>query len=139
MVASSARDRSGRSSSRAGNRAVTTILIVDDEPLIVDILAEVLQDEGYDVLTAHNGRAALAAVDNGVPGLVLMDVMMPGMDGHEAYRAIRAHPRGKGIPVVLMSAAVKPSLVDPGVSAFLPKPIDLDKLLGLVARLLGSA
>jgi CheY-like chemotaxis protein len=117
---------------------VTTILVVDDEPLIVDVLAEVLQDEGYDVVRAYDGHGALAAVEGDAPGLVLMDVMMPGMNGHDAYRAIRAHARGQGIPVVLMSAAVKPSLVDPGVSAFLPKPIDLDKLLGLVARLLGS-
>ena len=75
------------------------------------------------------------------PDLVLMDVMMPGLDGRGAYLAMRARPHDVGIPIVLMSAAADPAGLPPGVAAFLPKPFDLDHLLGLVARLLadGSA
>ena len=118
---------------------MTTILVVDDEPLIVAVLAEMLQDEGYAVLRAYDGRAALAAMNEPGVDLVLMDIMMPGMDGHEAYRAMRAHPHGEAVPIVLMSAAVHPSRLDPGVTAFLTKPLDFDTLLGLISRLLDRA
>jgi CheY-like chemotaxis protein len=118
---------------------MTTILVVDDEPLIVDVLAEMLQDEGYEVLKAANGREALVAMNDPGADLVLMDIMMPGMNGHEAHRAMRAHPLGAAVPIVLMSAAVHPSRLDPGVTAFLAKPLDFDKLLSLIARLLDQS
>ena len=114
------------------------ILVVDDEPAILESIVEVLRDEGYAVESAHDGRAALLVFERTAPDLVLMDVMMPGMDGRAAYLAMRSHPHGQDIPVVLMSAAADPSRLDPGVAAFLPKPFDLDQLLDLVSRLLGG-
>ncbi len=113
-----------------------TILVVDDEPTLLDLLGDVLWDAGYTVVTASDGTAALQAVTRETPNLVLMDVMMPGLDGREAAKAMRAEANGAAIPIVLMSAAVNLAPLDAGVSGFLPKPFDLDELLNLVARLL---
>jgi two-component system response regulator MprA len=118
---------------------VTCILVVDDEPLLRDVVADALRDEGYAVLTASDGREGVAVVESEAPDLVLMDIMMPGMDGHEAYLAMRAHPNGRTVPIVLSSAGVRPGALNPGVSAFLRKPFDLDNLLLLVQRLLSEA
>lgn len=115
------------------------ILIVDDEPALRDGLAEMLTDEGYAVVTASDGRVAVSVVATDPPDLVLMDVMMPAMDGREAYLAMRAHPNGRAIPIVLSSAAIDRAELDAGITAFLPKPFDLDHLLQLVAGLLAGA
>ena len=114
------------------------ILVVDDDASIREILATQLARLGYDVELAADGQEGLDAFTKAPPDLVLMDVMMPAMDGRAAYLAMRSHPRGQDIPVVLMSAAADPSRLDPGITAFLPKPFDLDQLLDLVARLLGD-
>jgi CheY-like chemotaxis protein len=115
---------------------MSTILVVDDEPLIRDVVVDVLRDEGYEVVTADDGYAAVEVFRHEAPRLVLMDVMMPRMDGHAAFRAMREHAQGEELCVILMSATVKPAHLDPGVTAFLRKPVDLDQLLELVARLL---
>jgi CheY-like chemotaxis protein len=114
----------------------TTILVVDDEPLIRDVIVDVLQDEGYGVVTADDGHAALELVRQEAPALVLMDVMMPRMDGRAAFRAMREHAHGDGVPIILMSAMAEPANLDPQITAFLRKPLDLDQLLALVSRLL---
>lgn len=112
-----------------------TILVVDDEPLIREVVAMLLEDEGYAVVTADDGRAALEVVQREAPALVLMDVMMPRMDGQAAFRAMREHAHGDGLPVILMSAMAEPADLDPKITAFLRKPLDLDHLLTLIARL----
>jgi CheY-like chemotaxis protein len=115
---------------------MTTILVVDDEPLIRDVLVTVLRDVGYAVVTADDGLAALELVRQQAPALVLMDVMMPRMDGRMAFRAMRDHAPGNGLPIVLMSAMAEPADLDPEIAAFLRKPVDLEDLLALVTRLL---
>jgi CheY-like chemotaxis protein len=102
------------------------------------VVAMLLEDEGYAVVTADDGRAALEVVQQEAPSLVLMDVMMPRMDGPAAFRAMREHAHGDGLPVILMSAMAGPADLDPEITAFLRKPLDLDHLLTLVARLLTS-
>ncbi len=82
-----------------------TILVVDDEPAIAEMLQDILEYEGYQVVTAGNGHEGLACVAAVRPQLVLSDVMMPGLDGRAFCRALQADPRYRGIPVVLMSAA----------------------------------
>jgi CheY-like chemotaxis protein len=117
---------------------MTTILVVDDEPTIRALVIAVLEQEGNATLDAADGHAALAALAQIDPDLVLMDVMMPGLDGHAVYQAMRADPRGRGIPVILMSAAADPAQLPRGIAGFLPKPFDLDRLLTLVAGVLGD-
>ncbi len=115
---------------------MSTILVVDDEPTLRDLLAEVLREEGYTVVTAADSQTALQVVAREAPDMILMDVMMPGLDGREVARAMRVEATGAAVPIVLMSAAVALPPIDSGVSGFLPKPLDLNQLLGMVARLL---
>ncbi len=112
-----------------------TILVADDEPTTLDLVVAVLRDEGYATLAARDGPEVLELLAGARPDLVLMDVMMPGLDGREVVRRMRARPELAGVPVVLMSAAAP---VDPAALgvAFLPKPFDLDRLLREVAAAL---
>ena len=111
---------------------MTTILIVEDEAPIREVLAETLRDEGYAVFVASNGAAALVIVAERRPDLVLTDVMMPGLDGLGLLRRLRADSGTAAIPVVVTSAAQHPSPGDLDGAKFLPKPYDLDDLLRAV-------
>ena len=115
---------------------MATILVVDDEPLILQVLVTVLGDEGYATVPAADGAAALEAMARAVPDLVLMDVMMPALDGREVVHRMRAQPRTAAIPVILMSAVATPASLPDGVT-YLPKPFDLDHLLRAVADRIG--
>ena len=116
-----------------------TILVVDDEPVLREVVGEVLRDEGYAVVEAADGHEALDLLRSERPGLVLMDVMMPGLDGRAAYLAMRSRDDLPDVPVVMMSAAVGPDRLDPTIAAYLPKPFDVDHLVQLVAGLIGPA
>lgn len=114
------------------------ILVVDDEFGIVDSLCEVLSEEGFAVSTAANGKDALRKIAEQRPDLVLMDYMMPVMDGLETMKAMQQDPAMRAIPVLLMSSVPRSNLPDDCTpSAFLRKPFDLDALLSEVVRLLG--
>ena len=119
-----------------------TILIVDDEFGIVDALGDLLTDEGYRVVSAANGRAGLALIAKASPDLVLLDLMMPVMNGIEMLRNLRASTSTRSLPVVLMSAAPKFAALamEPEIKEFsdyLRKPFDLDDVLDIVKRLIG--
>ena len=116
---------------------VKTVLVVDDEPVLRAIVREILHEEGYAVIEAADGRAMLEITARERPDLVLMDVMMPGIDGREAYRQLRSRPEHRDIPVVMMSAGVRPIRLDPSIAGFMAKPFDLTQLVELVARLIG--
>jgi CheY-like chemotaxis protein len=83
-----------------------TVLVVDDEPVLRAIVREILHEEGYAVIEAPDGRVMLEMMAKERPDLVLMDVMMPGIDGREAYRQLRLHPEHRDVPVVMMSVGV---------------------------------
>ena len=116
----------------------TRILVVDDDPSILALVAEILQDEGYEVATARNGAEALAQVAEAVPAVLLTDLMMPVMDGPALVQACRATPVTAGLPIVVMSAAL-PALLDGlawlGVQDAIYKPFDMDVLVAIIARL----
>jgi len=116
---------------------VKTVLVVDDEPVLRVLVREILQEEGYSVIDAADGGSMLELLHDVRPDLVLMDVMMPGIDGREAYQALRTRMDLPDLPVVMMSAAVQPSRLDPSIAAFLRKPFDLTELVDLVAHLIG--
>jgi CheY-like chemotaxis protein len=84
---------------------MTTILIVDDEYLIAEILSFALEDEGYLTVTASGGQKALTVLDREKPQLIITDYMMPGMNGIELAEAVRAHKSLSNIPIMLMSGA----------------------------------
>lgn len=116
---------------------MATILVIDDEPAIVDILRSILEEEGYKVITASNGRQGLELISASRPDVVVCDIMMPLMDGRALCRAIEKDPYPQDIPVVLMSA-VQDLLrkTDCKFAAYIQKPFDLDTVLNTVARVL---
>jgi CheY-like chemotaxis protein len=116
---------------------VKTILVVDDEPTLRAVVADVLQDEGYSVLEAAHGRAMLEILEREHPALVLMDVMMPVLDGQAAYQELRARQDLPDIPVVMMSAAAHHAELDPAIAGFMRKPFDLIELVAVVTALIG--
>lgn len=111
-----------------------SILIVDDEPSIAQILAEFFSGEGFEVLVAGHGLEALEHLANTRPNLVLLDVMMPLLDGPGTLRRLQEDPALRSIPVVMMSAARPPADLE-GFSYFVEKPFDMDRILDLVQRL----
>jgi CheY-like chemotaxis protein len=115
-------------------KPAVTVLVVDDEPAIREIVAALLEEEGYLVRHAKDGLEALTTIDDDCIDLVVSDVVMPGLDGASLVRKLRH--RGHLMPVVLMSA-VYADVDLPGVR-FVPKPFEIDRLLGTVASALGS-
>jgi CheY-like chemotaxis protein len=108
--------------------------VVDDEPQVTDLLADVLEGEGYRVAVASDGVEALAQVAALRPRLVLLDIMMPRLSGVEVMRRLQeADPARPAI--ILMSAAVRPA-DSPRHVPFLAKPFDLTDLLARVAQAL---
>jgi CheY-like chemotaxis protein len=111
---------------------VARVLIVDDEFDIRQAVAEVLAEEGHQVLSAGDGAEALAYLREFHPNLVLLDLMMPGMNGWEFRAAQQGDPDIRSIPVVILSALGRESSID--ADGFMQKPFDLDDLLAMVQR-----
>jgi len=114
------------------------VLVVDDEPALRDALESSLAFEGYEVATASDGVEALDAIAENKPDLVLLDIMMPRMDGLTAVRRLRS--RGDNVPVLMLTArdAVGDRVtgLDVGADDYLAKPFELDELLARVRALL---
>ena len=117
-----------------------TVLVVDDEPLNRRLLVALLQAEGYRTLTATNGEAALASIAADPPDLILLDVMMPGMDGYEVASLVKADPATSNIPIIMVSALsqrdARVSGLQAGAEDFLSKPVDKGELWLRVRNLL---
>lgn len=110
-----------------------TILVVDDEPHIRAFLAMVLEDEGYRVETATNGCEALRKAHDRPPDVILLDLLMPVLDGAGFLRECRADPAFRTVLVLLMSAADAHVRAEAGgAHAVLAKPFDLDRLMEAV-------
>jgi CheY-like chemotaxis protein len=112
------------------------VLVVDDDALIRDTLATALADEGYVVRVAADGRAALDTLEEWLPNLIVLDLMMPVMDGQAFRTAQRGLSTAAHIPVIVLSAAhnVQVRAGSLGAVAIFPKPFDLGSLLDAVAR-----
>jgi two-component system response regulator HydG len=123
------------------NQKTEKVLIVDDEENMRKTLADILEDEGYQVSTAATGEEAIALCEKEGHEIILMDVRMPGIGGVEAFRRIRRHQ--EGVRIILMSAysveGLKESALDEGAIAFLSKPLDLERVVGLVGEVKDTA
>jgi DNA-binding response OmpR family regulator len=112
------------------------ILVVDDEIAIVELLTDILSDEGYDVVTAHDGKSALSLLREGLrPAIVITDLMMPNLDGMGLYRALRSELGHQGIGVVLVSAGSNKVDLTDSRAVFVAKPFSIDQLLTTIERL----
>jgi len=116
---------------------VNLVLVVDDEPAIREVVADILRDHGFDTVLAWSGRRMLEILESVRPSLILLDMMMPDVDGPGALRRIKDRPDLREIPVVLMSAAMGPGELDREIAGFLSKPFDLDHLLETVIGAIG--
>jgi signal transduction histidine kinase len=118
----------------AGHR----ILVVDDDPRNAFVVTDVLEMHGMTVVQATDGRKAIAALGAGDIDLVLMDVMMPQMDGYETTRAIRKMPEYARLPVITVTARAmqgdREKSIDAGASDYITKPIDIEELLNCMER-----
>jgi two-component system, OmpR family, alkaline phosphatase synthesis response regulator PhoP len=125
---------------RMGEERKPKILCVDDEPLIRELLYRVLTDEGYDVLTAGDGEEALTVAASGKPELILLDIMMPKLDGMQTCRRLRADPATHDIRVIILTAYDTRDRLEEAITAgaddFLGKPIDMTELRIRVRSLL---
>ena len=113
------------------------VLVADDDPSIQGFLAEALADEGYEVRTAANGREALAILREWRPDLILLDLMMPEMDGWAFRAAQRTMPDASDVPVIVLSATrdLAAKARDLEAAQVVSKPFDLEALLGTIERL----
>lgn len=117
------------------------ILIVEDNVKNLKLLRAVLRVKGYATIEAETGEAALALAREHKPALILMDIQLPGIDGREVMRILKAEPGTRRIPVVALTAfAMKgdeESLLAEGFDGYVSKPIDVRELPGLVESHLG--
>jgi DNA-binding response OmpR family regulator len=117
------------------------ILVVDDDPAIRQLLTDVLEMEGHEVRTAPDGLAAVRTLEVLRPDCVVLDVMMPGLDGYGVLRSIRTQD-GDPVPVIMLTAAAEADTAvrawTDGVDYFLAKPFKADQVLDLIDALLGD-
>ena len=111
----------------------TKILVVDDEPNIVQTLQDRLEMNEYQVVTAGNGREGLEKVEQERPDVILLDVIMPIMDGHEMLEMLRKQPGGRDVSVIMLTARSQTQDIARanacGIDDYIVKPFDLSELL----------
>ena len=113
------------------------ILVVDDDPDVRLMFKLIFESEGYHVSEARNRIAALILIRDSPPDLVVTDIVMPGMDGHELIRRLRADERTAGVPILAVSGHPGSLEQASGANAVLSKPIDRPGLLAVAGTLMG--
>lgn len=113
------------------------VLVVDDEFGIRDVLEDLLGDEGYRTTSAPNGEVALEKMRAERPDLVLLDYMMPVMNGATLVETMQRSADLRTVPVVLMSASASSAWRNLPAAAYLPKPFELTQVLGVITQLVG--
>jgi DNA-binding response OmpR family regulator len=118
------------------------ILLVEDDPSLLRAVSYILEKEGYEVLTATNGLDGLTKAKGENPDLLILDVMLPGIDGYEVCHRLRAEPQTAQLPILMLSAkgqaADRATGLQVGANEYLTKPVERLVLLGKVEALLGE-
>ena len=114
------------------------ILIVDDEPDLVAVINERVSASGYETETAYSGEDGLKKIVAYSPHLIILDVMMPGIDGFQLFKAIKKYPATSNIPIIILTARdnMKDVFATLGVDGFIPKPFKFEELLEQISFLL---
>jgi DNA-binding response OmpR family regulator len=117
------------------------VQLAEDEPNIVEALTFLLERAGFEVVTEPDGQAALAAALAEPPAVMILDVMLPHLDGFEILRRLRADARGKAVPVIMLTAkgqrADREAAIGTGADVFITKPFSNAELIAAVRRLAG--
>ncbi len=125
------------------DNGATSVLVVDDEPQVAWMLQFSLEAEGYRTFTARDGRQALGALQEFHPDLMLLDIMMPVMDGWSVLEEMNELPRGERPRVIVVSARAslrdRAKAAELGADAFVAKPFNVDDLLGILRELEAAA
>ena len=123
--------------------ASARILAVDDSPTILEMISSILASGGYDVITAVDGNEALAKARAESPDLILLDVMLPKLDGYRVCRLLKFDQKYKAIPIIMLTAKTEEQAMATGIrtgaNQYLTKPVEPDRLLGAVAEELDKA
>jgi DNA-binding response OmpR family regulator len=118
------------------------ILIVEDDPSFSRAINHIIQKEGYDVITASNGLTGLRMAKDDKPDLLILDVMLPGLDGFEICSRLRNEPQTAKLPIIMLSAkgqdADKTTGLKVGANEYLTKPVNRELLLEKMTSLLGK-
>lgn len=118
------------------------ILIIEDDPAVLRAISHILSKEGYEVLTATDGLAGLAKAKEENPDLLILDVMLPGLDGFEICHRLRAEPKTANLPILMLSAkgqaTDRATGLGVGANEYLTKPVERLVLLSKVEALLGT-
>ena len=118
-----------------------TILLIDDDRLVLGVCSGALEDHGYRVVMATHGHAGIAMAQHERPALILLDIMMPDMNGFEVCRHLRADPALRHTPIILMTAMKEPELeakgAEAGATLSIRKPFDPEQIANAVDQALG--
>ncbi|MBU0567348.1 response regulator [bacterium] len=118
------------------------ILIVEDEPKNIKLVRDLLQVSGYATLEATDGKQGVALASEKKPDLILMDIMMPVMNGFSATKILKSDPRTKDIPIIALTSFAmegdEEKILEAGCDGYMSKPIDIHRLLDMVAEYLSK-
>lgn len=118
------------------------VLIVDDDPNVIRSLSFILEKEGYIVIAASDGEEALRKIKEELPHLIILDIMLPKIDGFQVYKRLKANAKTKGISVIILTAKGEEKDKrlgrELGVDAYITKPFDIDALLSEVRKILNQ-
>jgi CheY-like chemotaxis protein len=121
---------------------MTRILVIDDEESILDVIRRILEWNGYEVVAADDGSRGFATAQRQSPDAIILDLMMPIMDGFQVLEALRTHERTANVPVVVLTAMQAEGLEDRchelGAKGYLQKPFEPDQLLEALGAVTGA-
>jgi two-component system, OmpR family, response regulator VicR len=121
---------------------VARVVCIEDEPDMIELMRLLLSRQGFEVVGARGGKDGLEKVEQTLPELVLLDIMMPDMDGWEVYNRLKANPKTRNIPVIVVTARAQTveklaALREAGVDEYITKPFGPGQLLESIERVLG--
>jgi CheY-like chemotaxis protein len=127
----------GKLAKELGRRSAIMILVAERDPITADLEEYFLQQEGYEVFVILDGKKAVQVAEEQQPDLIILDIILPGMNGLKVTEAIKNNPKTAHIPVLIFSILnVRDRALEAGADAFLLKPIDQPKLIEVVKNML---